>query len=186
MSGGVATLFFPSKNVIHPTKLLLAFQIAAASFFFLSFGCAVSSMLKIIRQQNFVDLDKWQRFYGHIGELMDKINDGFGLFLLINIVMIFVWNVCGLFSALVSFWENKTGIGILITLLIQLFILPFFLALVYVPHCIKKEVNFNSEYKFYAVFFNIVFCPSERRRHSRLGYDPSILMTIDCVKKLSP
>ncbi len=140
MSGGVATCFFPSKNVIHPTKLFLAFQIAAASFFFLSLGCTVSSMLKIIRKQNFVDLDKWQRFYGHIGELMDKINDCFGLFLLTNIVMIFVWNVCGLFSALASFWESKAGIGIFITRLIQLVILPFFFALVYVPHCIKKEV----------------------------------------------
>lgn len=133
-------MFFPSRNVMHPIKLFLAFQIAAASLFFLSLGCTVSAMLKIIRKQSFVNVDKLQRFYGLIGELMDQINDCFGLFLLTNTVMIFVWNVCGLFSALVSFWENKAGVGILLTLSIQLVILPFFFAIVYVPHCIKKEV----------------------------------------------
>lgn len=138
--GAVVAMFFPSKNVIHPIKLLLSIHIGTSAFFFSSMGWTVSAMLKIIRQQSFANLDKWQRFYGLIGELMDQINNCFGLFLLSNIVMIFVWNVCGLFSAMVSFWENKAGIGILIPLLIQLFIIPFFLAQAYVSHCIKKEV----------------------------------------------
>ena len=117
--------------------------IPAGCFLFMAVGWTASAMLRIIRQQKPIRFNQWAHFYGLIGELMDQINECFGLFLLSAIVMMFVWNVSGLFSAVVALWENKAGTGILITLIVQLFILPFFFVLLYVPHCIKKEVMKN-------------------------------------------
>lgn len=141
VSGAGAVFFFHSKNMVHPIKLLLSMYIPAGCFLFMALGWTVSAMLRIVRQQKPIHLNKWQHFYGLIGELMDQINDCFGLFLLSTIFMMFVWNVSGLFSALVAFWENRAGTGILITVLVQLIILPFFFVLLYAPHCIKKEVK---------------------------------------------
>ncbi len=138
--------------------------IPAGSFLFMAVGWTASAMLRIIRQQKPIHLNKWQHFYGLIGQLTDQMNECFGLFLLSTIVMMFVWNVSGLFSALVSFWENKAGTGILITLLVQLFILPFFFALVYVPHCIKKEVRTR-----YDVLYILLICIREAPNNLLIG-----------------
>lgn len=141
--GGISITLavFPATFEDQPNQFGFIVYLLAGTCFFISLSWTVSSMLQVLRQQDHpIDLERWQRCYSLIVDLVDNLNDCFGLFVLVAVVFCFIWSVNAAFFVFVSLRENETKTSVLVVVLYQTTTVPIFLGFLYVPQRIKRQV----------------------------------------------
>lgn len=131
---------YPTKGVIHPSKLFLSLYFTTGSILFMTLTWTVSSMLRIICERVSIEPNRLQNCYRLIYGLINELSHCFGPFLLIMVAFFFVWTINGSFHVIVGFREKGADVDILLNLLVQLVVFPFFVLLLFLPNRIEQEV----------------------------------------------
>lgn len=127
-------------SVVHPSKYVFSFYLISGAFLFAKIGWITSYMLRSLRQQGSIDLERSQRCYVHIETLVDEMSRCFGPYLMVIVIMFFSWNINGSFYLVVSFSENGADPKILVACVMQFSLLMVFFFLLCIPNRIKREV----------------------------------------------
>ena len=140
-----------SSRTPSPTKFWLISYALAAAIFLSCLGLIVVKMLQTMpfeqlstnshNYDTIKSIEHWRTCYCVIGKLVEQLNRCFGLYLLLVITFYLIWCVSTAFYVLVTI--RKKGFGdasVFLFLILQLVSVPLFIAIIYLPHQIKRQV----------------------------------------------
>ncbi len=149
IAGGVATAIFvyfsPSEELMHPIQFIFICYTLFGAILFMTLGWTIVVMIGILSKRTYLIVAENENFshcYSLIVQLINNLNNSFGLCLLMALVFYFIWLINGLFFAMVGLRErgllDQTS---LIIIFLEVTVFPVFFLFLYIPHRIIQEVQ---------------------------------------------
>jgi len=138
----VLSIVLPSSQMdLNPIQLIFFCYIPAGIFLFTALGSLVSSMLEIlVFHKNTATSDRWRRYYNFIRDLVDQLNNSFGLILFSLTFFFFIYTTNSCFVAMIRLRENGVTPQVLRMLAFLIVFWSGFIGILNVPNRIQREV----------------------------------------------